>query len=111
MMHPVLMYLLLDAAAEIHGGPGWVNKAGEFPAPKVQDFPLSDQAERFYKTGRPFLLDYLPFWVAVFLDRIVKILFPVAVILFPLIILTRCQVETNYPRPRRNASDAVGIGG
>lgn len=83
-MHPALMYLLLDAAAEIHGGPGWVNKAGEFPAPKVQDFPLSDQAERFYKTGRPFLLDYLPFWVAVFLDRIVKILLPVAVILFPL---------------------------
>lgn len=83
-MHPALMYLLLDAAAEIHGGPGWANKAGEFPAPKVQDFPLSDQAERFYKTGRPFLLDYLPFWVAVFLDRIVKILLPVAVILFPL---------------------------
>jgi hypothetical protein len=78
------MYLLLDAAVEIHGGPGWVNKAGEFPAPKVQDFPLSDQAERFYKSGRPFLLDYLPFWVAVFLDRIVKILLPVAVILFPL---------------------------
>jgi TRAP-type uncharacterized transport system substrate-binding protein len=83
-MHPALMYLLLDAAVEIHGGPGWVNKAGEFPAPKVQDFPLSDQAERFYKSGRPFLLDYLPFWVAVFLDRIVKILLPVAVILFPL---------------------------
>ena len=83
-MHPALMYLLLDAAAEIHGAPGWVNKAGEFPAPKVQDFPLSDQAERFYKTGRPFLLDYLPFWVAVFLDRIIKILIPVAVILFPL---------------------------
>jgi len=83
-MHSALMYLLLDAAAEIHGGPGWVNKAGEFPAPKVQDFPLSDQAERFYKGGRPFLLDYLPFWVAVFLDRIVKILIPVAVIIFPL---------------------------
>jgi TRAP-type uncharacterized transport system substrate-binding protein len=83
-MHPALMYLLLDAAAEIHGGPGWVNKAGEFPAPKVQDFPLSDQAERFYKTGRPFLYDYLPFWVAVFLDRIVKILAPVVVILFPM---------------------------
>ena len=83
-MHPALIYLLLDAAAEIHGGPGWVNKAGEFPAPKVQDFPLSDQAERFYKTGRPFFLEYLPFWVAVFFDRVVKILLPVAVILFPL---------------------------
>jgi TRAP-type uncharacterized transport system substrate-binding protein len=83
-MHPALMYLLLDAAAEIHGGPGWVHKTGEFPAPKVQDFPLSEQAERFYKSGRPFLLDYLPFWVAVFLDRIIKILIPVVVILIPL---------------------------
>jgi TRAP-type uncharacterized transport system substrate-binding protein len=83
-VHPALMYLLLDAATEIHGGPSWVNKAGEFPAPKVQDFSLSDQAERFYKTGRPFLLDYLPFWVAVFLDRIIKILIPMAVVLLPL---------------------------
>ena len=83
-MHPALMYLLLDAASEIHGGAGWVNKSGEFPVPKAQDFPLSDQAERFYKTGRPFLLDYLPFWVAVLLDRIVKILIPVLVVIFPL---------------------------
>jgi TRAP-type uncharacterized transport system substrate-binding protein len=84
-MHPALMYLLLDAAVEIHGGAGWVHKAGEFPSPKVQDFPLSDQAERFYKTGRPFLLDYLPFWVAVFFDRIIKILIPVVVVLLPLV--------------------------
>jgi TRAP-type uncharacterized transport system substrate-binding protein len=84
-MHPTLMYLLLDAAVEIHGGPGWVYKAGEFPSPKIQDFPLSDQAERFYKTGRPFLLNYLPFWFAVFFDRIIKILIPVAVVLLPLV--------------------------
>ena len=28
-----------------------------------------------------------------------------------LLILIRCQVETNYPRPSRNALDAAGIGG
>jgi TRAP-type uncharacterized transport system substrate-binding protein len=83
-MHPALMYLLLDAAAEIHGRPGWVNKQKEFPASTVQDFPLSDQAERFYRSGPPFLLDYLPFWVAVLLDRIIKILLPVLVVLLPL---------------------------
>lgn len=81
-MHPALMYLLLDAAAEIHGGASWVNRPGEFPAPKTQDFQLSDQAERFYKTGRPLLLDYLPFWVAVLLDRIIKILIPVLAVIF-----------------------------
>lgn len=83
-MHPALMYLLLDAASDIHGTSGWVTKSGEFPAPMAQDFPLSDQAERFYKTGRPLLLDYLPFWAAVLLDRMVKILLPVLVVLFPL---------------------------
>ncbi len=83
-MHPALMYLLLDAASDIHGTSGWVTKSGEFPAPMAQDFPLSDQAERFYKTGRPLLLDFLPFWVAVLLDRMFRVLLPVFVVVFPL---------------------------
>ena len=84
-LHPALVYLLLDAAAEIHGGGGWVHKAGEFPSPKAQDFPLSDRAERFYKSGRPLLFDYLPFWVATFVDRLVLLLIPTAAVLIPLI--------------------------
>jgi TRAP-type uncharacterized transport system substrate-binding protein len=84
-MHPALMYLLLEAAAEIHGNAGWVNKAGEFPTPKAQDFPLSDQAERFYKSGRPFLFDYLPFWMAVLFDRLILFLLPTAAVVLPLI--------------------------
>jgi len=83
-LHPAIVYLLLDAAAEIHNGAGWVHKAGEFPNPKSQDFPLSDYAERFYKSGRPFLLDYLPFWMAAYIDRLILILVPVAVVLIPL---------------------------
>lgn len=84
-LHPALVYLLLDAAAEIHGGGGWVHRAGEFPSPKAQDFPLSDRAERFYKSGRPFMFDYLPFWVAIFVDRLVLLLIPTAAVLVPLI--------------------------
>ena len=83
-LHPAMTYLLLDAAAEIHSGAGWVHKAGEFPSPKSQDFPLGEYAERFYKSGRPFLLDYLPFWVAVYVDRMVLILVPLVVVLLPL---------------------------
>ena len=84
-LHPALIYLLLDAAAEIHGNAGWVNKRGEFPSPKEVDFPSSNVAERFYKSGRPFLLDYLPFWAATFVDRTILILVPAAVVLLPLI--------------------------
>jgi len=83
-LHPALVYLLLDAASEIHSGGGWVHKAGEFPSPKAQDFPLSDRAERFYKSGPPLLFDYLPFWVAIFVDRLVLLLVPTAVVLIPL---------------------------
>lgn len=84
-LHPATMYLLLDAAMDIHGDAGWVNKAGEFPSPKSQDFPLSDIAERFYKSGRPFLLDYLPSGMAAYVDRLILILVPAAVVLIPLL--------------------------
>jgi TRAP transporter TAXI family solute receptor len=84
-LHPTVMYLLLDAAVDIHSNAGWVNKAGEFPSAKSQDFPLSDIAERFYKSGRPFLLDYLPFWMAAYIDRMILILVPAAVVLIPLV--------------------------
>jgi TRAP-type uncharacterized transport system substrate-binding protein len=84
-LNPSLIYLLMDAAVEIHSTAGWVNKKGEFPSPNEFDFPSSEYAERFYKSGRPFLLNYLPFWVAVFVDRMILILVPVAFILLPLI--------------------------
>jgi hypothetical protein len=84
-LHPAMMYLLLDAAVDIHGDAGWVHKAGEFSSPKSQDFPLRDVAERFYKSGRPFLLDYLPFWMAAYIDRMIVVLVPAAVVLIPLL--------------------------
>jgi TRAP-type uncharacterized transport system substrate-binding protein len=84
-LHPALIYLLLDAAVEIHGNAGWVNKKGEFPSLKELSFPASHYAERFYKSGRPFLLDYLPFGIAAFVDRTIFILIPAAIILVPLI--------------------------
>jgi len=84
-LHPALIYLLLDAAVEIHSDAGWVNKKGEFPTPKELSFPSSNYAERFYRSGRPFLLDYLPFGIAAFVDRTILFMFPVALILIPLI--------------------------
>ncbi|MGA2330957.1 MAG: TAXI family TRAP transporter solute-binding subunit [Syntrophales bacterium] len=84
-LHPALVYLLLDAAVEIHSNAGWVHKKGEFPSPRELSFPASKYAEKFYKSGRPFLLDYLPFGIAAFVDRTLLIMVPVAIILIPLI--------------------------
>jgi uncharacterized protein len=84
-LHPALVYLLLKASVGIHGGAGWVNKAGEFPSLKKQDDPISEQAQRFYKSGGSWLYAYLPFWAATFVDRIILILIPLGMIIVPLI--------------------------
>ena len=82
-LHPALQYLLLDAAVQIHSQPGIFHKAGQFPAAEAIDLPLSEEAQRFYKSGRPFLQGYLPFWIATLVEKIVIVLIPLAVFLYP----------------------------
>jgi TRAP transporter TAXI family solute receptor len=82
-LHPALIDLLLQAAEEVHESGGGFERRGEFPAPKYLDFKGSEQAERFYESGSPFLQRYLPFWVATFLTRMKIMLLPLIVLLFP----------------------------
>jgi len=84
-LHPALVYLLLKASVEIHGGASWFNKAGEFPTLIKQDDPISEQAQRFYKSGGSWLYAYLPFWAATFVERVALILIPMGMIIVPLI--------------------------
>jgi uncharacterized protein len=83
-IHPALIDLLLQIATEIHQAGGLFEKTGEFPAAKYLDFQLSKEAERFYKSGPPFLQRYLPFWVATFINRTKVMLLPLVALLFPL---------------------------
>ena len=78
-----MVYLLLKASVEIYSGAGWIHKGGEFPSLKTQDFPISEQAQRFYKSGGSVLYDSLPFWAATFIDRMLLLLIPLGVILIP----------------------------
>ncbi len=83
-LHPAIQMLLLQAAKATHGEAGLFNRAGELPAPTKFDFPLSDQATRFFERGPPFLQRYLPFWLANLADRALVVLIPVLAIVFPL---------------------------
>jgi TRAP transporter TAXI family solute receptor len=83
-IHPALIDVLLQTAAEAHGGPGLFHRAGEFPNPRQVDFPLSTDAERFYRSGTRFLQRYLPFWAATLVDRLVVLLIPVVALVIPL---------------------------
>ena len=83
-LHPALIQLFVQAASKIHGGGGWISRAGQFPSALNSEFPLASDAERYYRTGPPLLQRYLPFWLANLIDRMWVALFSIAVILIPL---------------------------
>ncbi|GIQ74604.1 TAXI family TRAP transporter solute-binding subunit [Bradyrhizobium sp. RD5-C2] len=83
-LHSALQYLLLDAAEHIHSSPSIFQRANEFPAGEAVDVPLSNEALRFYKSGRPFLHDYLPFWVAELTGKLFILLIPILGVLYPM---------------------------
>jgi hypothetical protein len=82
-LHPALSDLLIRAAREIHGSPGLFRNAGEYPAPLARDFPVSAEAERYYKSGEQFLYKRLPFWLASLLDRLLVVVLPLLVVIVP----------------------------
>ena len=84
-LHPAVVDLLLQAATEVHRDGGWFEGQDEFPMPGLLAFPLSKDAERYYKHGPPFLQRYLPFWAASLVDRLKVMLLPLLVLLLPLL--------------------------
>lgn len=81
--HPALIDLLLRAAVEVHGQAGLFQRPGEFPNARQVDFPLSREADRFYKSGTRFLQRYLPFWLATLIERTLVLLVPLVAIVLP----------------------------
>ncbi|QCP52728.1 C4-dicarboxylate ABC transporter substrate-binding protein [Trinickia violacea] len=82
-LHPAISDLIIEAAQEVHGSAGLLQSAGQFPNPVAQDFPISQDATRYYKSGKSFFYRYLPFWLATVTDRLLVLLLPVAVLLIP----------------------------
>ncbi|WP_375780602.1 TAXI family TRAP transporter solute-binding subunit [Bradyrhizobium sp. ma5] len=84
-LHSAIQYLLLNAAVQIHSGPGIFQHAAQFPAAQSIDVPLSSEAHRFYKSGPPFLQNYLPFWMVELVGRLLVLLIPLIGLLYPII--------------------------
>jgi TRAP-type uncharacterized transport system substrate-binding protein len=84
-LHPAVQYLLLQAAQDIHSGPGILRRPGQFPAAEPQDVPLSREAHAYYKSGGSFFQRHLPFWLAVIASRLLFVLVPLVGVLYPLL--------------------------
>lgn len=82
-LHPALSDMILDAAMEIHGPAGLFKKRGEFPQAVQNRIELSQDAERFYKSGKSFLYRYLPFWLASLVNRMLVSFLPMLILLVP----------------------------
>ncbi len=82
-LHPALSDLLIEAAREVHGRATLLQNAGEFPAPLEHEYPLSDEAQRYYRSGKGFAYKHLPFWLASLVDRTLVMLVPLVVVLIP----------------------------
>ena len=81
---PAMVSLLLGASYDILKSYSRLQRAGEFPSSAGLDFPLQIDAEIYLKDGPSFLHRHLPFWTAVWVGRLMKILIPLLVILIPL---------------------------
>jgi TRAP-type uncharacterized transport system substrate-binding protein len=84
-MHPAIQMLFMQAAQEINGKESFFAHRGEFPSFKDPSVPESEVALRFHQKGTPFLMNYLPFWLAEFIDRMFLLLLPFFAFAFPVI--------------------------
>jgi TRAP transporter TAXI family solute receptor len=85
-LHPALSDLLLQVAQEVHGKAGLLQNRGEFPAPLEHEFKISDDALRYYRSGKGLLYRTVhSFWLASLLNRILVVFVPILLVLYPTI--------------------------
>ncbi|HZP61227.1 MAG TPA: TAXI family TRAP transporter solute-binding subunit [Opitutaceae bacterium] len=83
-LNPALSDLLLEAAQEVHGKPSLLQKQGEFPAPLEHEFKISEDARRYYKSGKNITHRIIgSFWLASFVNRTLVAFLPVLIVLIP----------------------------
>lgn len=82
-LHPALSDVLLETARKVHGGAGLFRKRGEFPSGVQQSFPVSEDAQRYYTSGKTWVYRSMPFWLARLVTGALTVLVPLLILLIP----------------------------
>lgn len=70
-LNPYTQWVFLKAVRDLNNNRTHFFAApGFFPAYLDRSIPLSSIAQRYYDSGFPPLSEYLPFWLAIYLDRV-----------------------------------------
>ncbi|MFM2129549.1 MAG: hypothetical protein RL477_1095 [Pseudomonadota bacterium] len=97
-LHPAIVDLVLGAATKVHQPGSVFSPPGAFPSPNQVDFPLSEDARRYFKSGPTFLRRVLPFWLAVMVERLLIMLVPLVTLLIPLMKIAPAAYDWNIQR-------------
>jgi TRAP-type uncharacterized transport system substrate-binding protein len=76
-MHPALQRALLDAAADIHAVPTFLQRQSEYPNVDDADFPVSPHAQRHALGWRPWMEAALPYWWAQLAELLLYAVLPI----------------------------------
>lgn len=79
-VHPALQRALLDAAAEIHEIPNFLQRHGQFPSFRGSDFPLSPTARAYSLGARPWMETLLPYRTAQYAELVFYAIGPILAI-------------------------------
>ncbi|HYS17279.1 MAG TPA: TAXI family TRAP transporter solute-binding subunit [Candidatus Binatia bacterium] len=84
-VHPVIVRLLLKTAETVHSRSGLFEAPNMFPSDAFVELPLHEVARRYLRKGPPFLERFLPFWIAVTVERWALLILPAVGLLLPLV--------------------------
>ncbi|WP_439598848.1 TAXI family TRAP transporter solute-binding subunit [Falsiroseomonas sp.] len=84
-VHPQLVSLFIRILQAEHRGRQSFAPEGRFPSALNPDVPLHRDAARWYESGPTFLQSWMPFWVAVTVERMWVLLIPLLTLALPLI--------------------------
>ena len=100
-MHPAIQFLFLEAAREINGKASFFAARGTFPGFRNSTINESPVALHYERKGSPWLMEYLPFWLAELVNRLLFVLIPLCAFAYP-ILLTMPNYRTRRIKTRIN---------
>jgi uncharacterized protein len=83
-LHPAISSLMIDLSSDLLSPADILSDEHTFPSPNHLSFEINEDAQKVMREGPSFLHRNLPFWVAVWVDRLIRVIIPLLAILIPL---------------------------
>lgn len=84
-IHPALVNRLTLAAVELHSGRGMIRDQGTFPTIHGTELPVNNAARQLILEGPSTVHDWLPYWLAAQVNRVLILLLPIFFLIVPLL--------------------------